>query len=50
MPAVPAVPMTRTGTQRCESTEANFPIDQGASIYSGPISPPIEVPNQTFAR
>ena len=47
IPAVPAVPITMTGIQRCCNTETAFAGDQGWSMYCGSISPPIDVPNQT---
>ena len=50
MPAVPEVPITITGTQRCASTEPNFAQLIGWSRYCGSIRPPIEVPNQTLAK
>ena len=49
MAAVPAVPITSTGTHRCSSTETNLPQLIGWSRYFGSTSPPIEVPNQTLA-
>ena len=50
MPAVPAVPMTMTGIHRCSSTETNFAKLIGRSMYSGSMSPPMEVPKTTLAK
>ena len=50
MPAVPEVPMTTTGTQRCSSTDIAFAVVHGWSMYCSSISVPIEVPNQMLAR
>src|SRR6185295_4584785 len=50
MPAVPEVPMTITGIQRCSSTERNLPQLQGWPRYSGSMMPPTERPNSTLAK
>ena len=50
MPAVPLVPMTMTGIQMWSSTDLNFAQLHGLSTYSGSIRPPIDRPNQTFAK
>ncbi len=42
--AVPEVPITTTGIQRCASRSTNLPQDQGASMYSGENSPPTLCP------
>ena len=43
--AVPEVPITITGIQRCSRTDCILAQLIGASMNSGSISPPIEVPN-----
>ncbi len=50
MPAVPAAPITKTGIQRCLSTETPLARLQGLSRYCGSINPPIEMPNLTLAK
>ena len=49
MPAVPLVPMTTTGIQLCSSTDFTLSQLHGLPMYSGAISPPMLVPNTTFA-
>ena len=50
MPAVPEVPITITGIQRCVSTEPNLAQLQALSRYSGSMMPPIARPNSTLAK
>ena len=44
IPAVPDVPITSTGTQRCSRSDRTLPMVHGWSIYFAAINVPIDVP------
>ena len=50
MPAVPDVPITTTGIHKCSRTDSTLSRLQGWFMYSSAISPPMDVPNVTFAK
>ena len=50
MAAVPEVPITMTGIQRCSSTDINLALLQGWPMNSASMRPPMDVPKYTLAK